>query len=503
MGGASMNKWAVARQLEEILPSSAEAGKQLCPQDVVKAILDLDLKQVGAPCLPEDINRADSKKLIGPHILQLVEATDISRPSKFQETIPEDRKNRLLRLRLTDGSKTCTAIEYTSIPSLNTKYLIPGVKVKIQNALIRAGALLLDSSTSMAVLGGRVERLAAAWEVQQMYGGTAERSSTNTGANKGSTPADSSTTASAKPDKPLPFKHFDAQASSGHEKMKKALAAVVVPTVGVVVQAVGGKNNGPGTGPNSQQRNMIRSSKDSLPPGIAVGSSTNPTAAAATTTTTTTSEAAKSKLLERLSAHEDAHGRYGRGGGRGKERGRGGRRGRFNNGDYDDGDDGSMTLEEWEAKKKVGILVGVGGVQSDENKSDEQLARELQKQLDLEDMMGTTGAAESCLGDIHSAGAGNLQSELLGMFSYGDQKEEEYSNGGGDGRGRGRRGKGGRGDRGGRGRGVVGDTRGGGRGRGRHGGSDVGGSRGKGGGRSGGRGRGPPSRGRGRDGGRS
>lgn len=39
---------AVARQLEEILPSSAEAGKQLCPQDVVKAILDLDLKQVHA-----------------------------------------------------------------------------------------------------------------------------------------------------------------------------------------------------------------------------------------------------------------------------------------------------------------------------------------------------------------------------------------------------------------------------------------------------------------------
>jgi len=311
-------------------------------------------------------------------------------------------------------------MEYNSLPSLNTKQLIPGVKIKIQNVLIRVGSLLLDSSKSVTVLGGRVERLAAAWEVQQLYGGTAERSGASTGATKDSTAADSSTS-TTKPDKPLPFKHFDAKASSsGHEKMKKALEAVVVPTVGVVVQAVGGKNSGP----NSQHAN--KTSKESLlppPPGIAV-SSTNQT----TTTTTTTSDAAKSKLLERLSAHEDAHGRYGRGRG---GRGRGGRRGRFHNAD-DDGDDGSMTLEEWEAKKKVGVKL-------EENKNDEQLARELQRQLDLEDM----GTDDPEATDVRSVGNNNLQSELLGMFSY-DQKEEEY--GGGDGyktgrgRGRGRKG---------------------------------------------------------------
>lgn len=38
----------MAQQIEEILPSSTESGKQPTHQDVLKAILDLDLKQVRA-----------------------------------------------------------------------------------------------------------------------------------------------------------------------------------------------------------------------------------------------------------------------------------------------------------------------------------------------------------------------------------------------------------------------------------------------------------------------
>lgn len=39
---------AVAERIEEVLPSSPEARKQPRPQDVLNAILDLDLKQVHA-----------------------------------------------------------------------------------------------------------------------------------------------------------------------------------------------------------------------------------------------------------------------------------------------------------------------------------------------------------------------------------------------------------------------------------------------------------------------
>ena len=111
-------------------------------------------------------------------------------------------------------------MEYLSIPTLHTKDLIPGVKIKIQNALIRVGSLLLDSSKSVSVLGGRVERLAAAWEVQQMYGGTAERTSTTT------TATTTENTTTNKPDKPLPYKQFDGKSNTNHEKMKKALTRV-------------------------------------------------------------------------------------------------------------------------------------------------------------------------------------------------------------------------------------------------------------------------------------
>lgn len=36
-----------------------------------RALLDTDLRQVGQAALPEDVNRADSKKLAGPLVLQV------------------------------------------------------------------------------------------------------------------------------------------------------------------------------------------------------------------------------------------------------------------------------------------------------------------------------------------------------------------------------------------------------------------------------------------------
>ena len=50
-----------------------------------------DVLQVGRPFLPDDVNRADSKKLPGPHVLQVVSAADIAQPSKFADA---DRKGR-------------------------------------------------------------------------------------------------------------------------------------------------------------------------------------------------------------------------------------------------------------------------------------------------------------------------------------------------------------------------------------------------------------------------
>ena len=347
-------------------------------------IVSLYYLQVGTACLPDDINRADSKKLNGPHVLQLVEATDISQSSKFKDA-PEDRKGRLLRLKMTDGSRTCIGVEYNPIPALRAADLIPGVKIKIAGATLRVGCLLLDSK-SISVLGGRVEKLAASWEVQQLYGGTGDRGA---GIEGGSTKGESGA-----PDKPPPFKHFDPNSAPKQmANVKKALAAVFVPKVGVVATVGRASGSGPNSQPNKQPVKG-ESGSGVLPKTAAAPMSAHATAAA------------KEKLLERLAAHEEEFGRRGRGGRRG---GRRGRRGRF---DDDDDDDTTLTFEEYEAKKKEKLNMNLSGGSgggpsvtspsttklitqafdaSGQMLSDEELARQLQAQLDLEDQMEESG----------------------------------------------------------------------------------------------------------------
>lgn len=133
--------------------------------------MDLDLRNVGLPCLPDDVNRADGKRLIpSAMVLQLVEAIDISQPKRFQG----DSSQRMLRLKLTDGVSSCVAVEYESLQSIKSKDLVPGVKILLHSPLIRNGIVLLEPK-SIDYLGGRVSELAEAWEVQQLFGGTQNR----------------------------------------------------------------------------------------------------------------------------------------------------------------------------------------------------------------------------------------------------------------------------------------------------------------------------------------
>lgn len=54
---------------------------------------DFLLLQVGVPCLPTDINHADYKQVKGPHVLQVVSATDACLPSKGGSGSSKNRWN--------------------------------------------------------------------------------------------------------------------------------------------------------------------------------------------------------------------------------------------------------------------------------------------------------------------------------------------------------------------------------------------------------------------------
>ena len=54
---------------------------------------------------------------------------------------------RLLRLKLTDGRTTCTAVEFKPVSALEPDQLVPGIKVCLTSAAVKLGVVLLDAKS--------------------------------------------------------------------------------------------------------------------------------------------------------------------------------------------------------------------------------------------------------------------------------------------------------------------------------------------------------------------
>uniref|UniRef100_A0A8B9WVY6 Tudor domain-containing protein 3 n=1 Tax=Bos mutus grunniens TaxID=30521 RepID=A0A8B9WVY6_BOSMU len=122
-----------------------------------------DLRTIGKKFLPSDINGGKVEKLEGPCVLQIQKIRNVAAPKDNEES---QAAPRMLRLQMTDGHISCTAVEfsYLSKISLNTP---PGTKVKLSGAVdIKNGFLLLNDSNT-TVLGGEVEHLIEKWELQR------------------------------------------------------------------------------------------------------------------------------------------------------------------------------------------------------------------------------------------------------------------------------------------------------------------------------------------------
>ncbi|XP_029414424.1 tudor domain-containing protein 3 isoform X2 [Nannospalax galili] len=101
--------------------------------------------------------------LEGPCVLQIQKIRNVAAPKDNEES---QAAPRMLRLQMTDGHTSCTAVEFSYISkiSLNTP---PGTKVKLSGIVdIKNGFLLLNDSNT-TVLGGEVEHLIDKWELQR------------------------------------------------------------------------------------------------------------------------------------------------------------------------------------------------------------------------------------------------------------------------------------------------------------------------------------------------
>ncbi|XP_036311988.1 tudor domain-containing protein 3 isoform X4 [Pipistrellus kuhlii] len=131
--------------------------------DIILIALNTDLRTIGKKFLPSDINGGKVEKLEGPCVLQIQKIRNVAAPKDNEES---QAAPRMLRLQMTDGHTSCTAVEYSYMSkiSLNTP---PGTKVKLSGIVdIKNGFLLLNDSNT-TVLGGEVEHLIEKWELQR------------------------------------------------------------------------------------------------------------------------------------------------------------------------------------------------------------------------------------------------------------------------------------------------------------------------------------------------
>ncbi|XP_037778061.1 tudor domain-containing protein 3-like [Penaeus monodon] len=80
-------------------------GNSFSFQNASQEILNSDLKDVGAPCLPEDL-KGKNKTLTGLMVLPVSKIRNVSAPKAFADSSAAPR---LLRLSLTDGTNTFSA----------------------------------------------------------------------------------------------------------------------------------------------------------------------------------------------------------------------------------------------------------------------------------------------------------------------------------------------------------------------------------------------------------
>ncbi|KAK0570842.1 hypothetical protein LWI29_007346 [Acer saccharum] len=378
-------------------------------------LLNMDLRSIGGNSLP-DPNRKPSH-IQGPKVLQIASARDISR-SSIEDSSGNSSSDRLLRLTLTDGHTEITAIEYSHVPSLPND-VVPGTKVRLENKVVLHGSIICLKPKAITVLGGVVQSLHEEWQMNKKYSAFSRTSLrlSQESDNGGPPPFE-------KLQIGVPSQHFAQRGRFNrdyNESTSRNKGPVAVETVRNSEVSL---NNGRQTTdlkPNSLNNNMKTTPLERMEEKPS-SSEIRPKEVAESFPVQ--NQAASQKLLQKMNNpnrdHQYSRGRKGRGKGREEE-------------------PAVFTLDEWE-KRKAGAKPSMK-IEHPDISHDEDLAWQLQNQLDLEDSHVQKGMPDSQADNIK-----------LNMFNY--EREDNWSSGterGGRGRGRGRGGGRGRGR--GRGRG--------------------------------------------------
>ncbi|XP_021058617.1 tudor domain-containing protein 3 [Mus pahari] len=162
VSGAALSQAGWYLSDEGIEACTSSPGK-VSINDIILIALNTDLRTIGKKFLPSDINGGKVEKLEGPCVLQIQKIRNVAAPKDNEES---QAAPRVLRVQMTDGHTSCTAVEFSYISkiSLNTP---PGTKVKLSGTVDIKNGFLLLSDSNTTVLGGEVEHLIDKWALQR------------------------------------------------------------------------------------------------------------------------------------------------------------------------------------------------------------------------------------------------------------------------------------------------------------------------------------------------
>lgn len=354
--------WRFRDPTDEAIQALLLASPTPSPEAMESELVDMDLRSFGGKSLPDRATTAATAKrlsyLHGPIVLQVVSVRDIYR-SSIDASFKNPQQRRLLRFGLTDGTCEAVAIEFTPIPFI-TEEIAPGTKVRLENKIPINNGILCLSAKNVRVIGGTVQSLYEEWQMNQKYSGLSRPSLRLSQSDDGAGPP--------------PFEKLDIEA-------RPCRTTKVQP---YPVNS-GGKpmNEGSNDVYKDTTKSKVESTQDSRPKEVSE-------------TVPVQNQAAAQKLLQKMSqaVPEGRHGRGHRFKGKGKEE-----------------DAQVFTLDEWEKRKAIGSKSTSESYMQDTSR-DEELARQLQEQLDLEDMHG---GADVFHGRPESSDAERLR---MSMFSF-------------------------------------------------------------------------------------
>ncbi|XP_052157188.1 uncharacterized protein LOC127774935 isoform X1 [Oryza glaberrima] len=357
----SARGWCFRDPSNEIIQELLHASPSPSPEAVETELVDVDLRLFGGKSLPDRAAAAATGRrlsyLHGPIVLQVVSVRDIYR-SIIDVSFKNPQQHRLLRFVLTDGISEAVAIEFFPIPFI-IEDIAPGTKICLENKIPIHNGILCLSAKNISIMGGVVQSLYEEWQMNQKFSGLSRPSLRLSQNDDGVGPP--------------PFEKLDVEARPSRTSRSQTYSAdnkARKPEVGrqnVSVSSSGKPVNESSSDENKESAVEPKQSiSDGRPKEVSEAIPVQ-------------NQAAAQKLLQKMTqaVPEDRYGRGHRFKGKGRQE-----------------DTPVFTLDEWEKRKSAG-LKSTAQSYIDDTSRDEELARQLQEQLDLEDSYGVPESSDA------------------------------------------------------------------------------------------------------------